>query len=139
VPAQTQQTHVQRLSLKNRGGLTLYTLASRLQKQKARSNSYMVIFNFIGYFILVLRDFSPPHCYVTLLMFGFLRFYLSAMPSLPPCYFLRPTLFSSDHPPCYSAMSPLVSGVLMVKRWVGSLAPVHLRIYAPICSDTWYI
>jgi hypothetical protein len=37
--------------------LTLYTLASRLQKQKARSNPYMVIFNFIGYFILVLRDF----------------------------------------------------------------------------------
>jgi hypothetical protein len=29
--------------------LTLYTLASRLQKQKARSNPYMVIFNSIGY------------------------------------------------------------------------------------------
>jgi hypothetical protein len=40
--------------------LTLCTLASRLQKQKARSNPYMVIFNFIGYFILVLRDFSLP-------------------------------------------------------------------------------
>jgi hypothetical protein len=38
--------------------LTLYTLASRLQKQKARSNPYMVIFNFIGYFILMLHDFS---------------------------------------------------------------------------------
>jgi hypothetical protein len=50
VPAQTvsQQTHVQRLSPENKGGLTLYTLASRLQKQKARSNPNMVIFNFIG-------------------------------------------------------------------------------------------
>jgi hypothetical protein len=38
-------------------GLTLYTLVSRLQKQKAKSNPYMVIFNFIGYFILVLCDF----------------------------------------------------------------------------------
>jgi hypothetical protein len=30
--------------------LTLYTLASRLQRQKARFNPYMVICNFIGYF-----------------------------------------------------------------------------------------
>jgi hypothetical protein len=41
-------------------GLTLYTLASRLQKQKARSNPCMVIFNFIGYFTLVLCDFPLP-------------------------------------------------------------------------------
>jgi hypothetical protein len=41
-------------------GLTLYTLANRLQKQKARSNPYMVIFNFIGYFILVLGAFPLP-------------------------------------------------------------------------------
>jgi hypothetical protein len=40
-------------------GLTLYTLASRLQKQKARSNTYIVIFNSIGYFTLVLHNFSP--------------------------------------------------------------------------------
>jgi hypothetical protein len=57
VPAQTQETHVQRLSPENKGGLTLCTLASRLQKQKARSNPYMVIFSFIGYFILVLGHF----------------------------------------------------------------------------------
>jgi hypothetical protein len=36
----------------------------------------MVIFNFIGYFTLVLCDFSLPHCYVTSLVFRFLRFYL---------------------------------------------------------------
>jgi hypothetical protein len=41
-------------------GLTLYTLASRLQKQKARSNPYMVVFNFIGYFTLVLCGFLLP-------------------------------------------------------------------------------
>jgi hypothetical protein len=75
-------------------GLTLYTLANRLQKQKSRSNPYMVIFNFIGYFTLVLCDFSPPQCYMTLLMFRYLRFYLSAMPSLPPCYFLRTQAYS---------------------------------------------
>jgi hypothetical protein len=35
----------------------LYTLVSRLQKQKAKLNPYMVACNFIGYFIpLVLRD-----------------------------------------------------------------------------------
>jgi hypothetical protein len=45
---------------RERRGLTLCTLASRLQKQKARSNPYMVIYDFIGYFILVLQDFSIP-------------------------------------------------------------------------------
>jgi hypothetical protein len=39
---------------------TLYTLACRLQKQKARPNLCIVIFNIIGYFILVLRDFPFP-------------------------------------------------------------------------------
>jgi hypothetical protein len=33
---------------------------SRLQKQKARSNPYTVLFNFIGYFILVPHDFPLP-------------------------------------------------------------------------------
>jgi hypothetical protein len=69
--------------------LTVYTLASRLQKQKARSNPYMVIFNSTGYFTLMLCDFPPPQCYLTLSMFRSLRFYLSAMPSLPPCHVIR--------------------------------------------------
>jgi hypothetical protein len=46
----------------------------------------MVILNFIGYFILVLCDFPPPWCYMTFLMFRFLRFYFSAMLFLPLCY-----------------------------------------------------
>jgi hypothetical protein len=70
-------------------GLMLYTLASTLEKQKARYNPCMVMYKFIGYFILVLHNFSSSQFYVTLSMFRFLRFYLSAMPSLPPCYFMR--------------------------------------------------
>jgi hypothetical protein len=42
-----------------RRGLTLYTFASRLEKQKARSNPYVVMYNSIGYFTLELRNFSP--------------------------------------------------------------------------------
>jgi hypothetical protein len=59
-------------------GLILYTLTSRLQKQKARSNPYMVTCTPIGYFTLVLHNFLPlpPQCYVTFSAFGFLRFYL---------------------------------------------------------------
>jgi hypothetical protein len=41
-------------------GLTLYTLASRLQKRKARSDPHMVMFNSVGYFTLVLRNFPLP-------------------------------------------------------------------------------
>jgi hypothetical protein len=67
----------------------------------------MVIFNSVGYFTLVLCDF-PSQCYMTLSTFRFLRFYLFAMPSLPPE--LRLSLFSSGPPPCYknaqSAESP---------------------------------
>jgi hypothetical protein len=39
--------------------LTLYTLASRLWKQKARSIPYIVLLNSIGYFTPVLHD--PLH------------------------------------------------------------------------------
>jgi hypothetical protein len=35
-------------------------ICKQLQKQKARSNTYMVLFSFIGYFTLVLRDFPLP-------------------------------------------------------------------------------
>jgi hypothetical protein len=55
--------------------LTSYTLASRLQKQKAKFNLYIIACNSIVYCTPpVLCDFS---------MFRFLKFYLSAMPSLP--------------------------------------------------------
>jgi hypothetical protein len=44
-------------------GPTLYNFASKLQKQKARSNLYMVIFNFIGCSTLVLCDL--PHVQIS--------------------------------------------------------------------------
>jgi hypothetical protein len=95
-------------------GLTLYTLASRLQKQKARSNPYMAIFNFIGYFTLVLRDFplpgamSPSSCsdfsgFISLLCHP----YLPATFSGP-----RPRLFSSGRPSCYNR-----DYLLSLKSW----------------------
>jgi hypothetical protein len=68
-------------------GLTLYTLASRLQKQKARSNPYMVIFNFIGYFILVLRV-SP------LVLHDLSHVQISQVFSL--CYAIPTSLLSQD-------------------------------------------
>jgi hypothetical protein len=60
---------------------TLYTLASKLQKQEARFNPYAVACNSIGYF--------TPQCYVNFFMFRFFKFYLPAMPPPPPCYIIR--------------------------------------------------
>jgi hypothetical protein len=58
VLTQNQRTHAQRLSPENKGrGLTLYTLTSRLQKQKAKLNPLVAACDFIGQFIfLVLCD-----------------------------------------------------------------------------------
>jgi hypothetical protein len=56
------------------------------------------------YMVLHPSDFSAPlpQCYVTFFTFEFLRFYLSAMPSLPPCYLIRTrACLFSDPPPCY--------------------------------------
>jgi hypothetical protein len=85
-------------------GLTLNTLASKLQKQKARSNPYMVIFNFIGYFILVLCDFFLLGATWPSSRSDFSGFIsLLCHPYLPATFSgLRPRLFSSDPPPCYS-------------------------------------
>jgi hypothetical protein len=59
------------------------------RKQGLTFNPYMVICKFVGYFTLVLSALLPLECYVTYFTFGFFRFYLSAIPSLPPCYFIR--------------------------------------------------
>jgi hypothetical protein len=63
----------------------------------------MVTCNPIGYFILVFNALLPLVLY-DLLLFEFFRFYLSVMPSLPPATLsgLRPSLFSSNPPPCYN-------------------------------------
>jgi hypothetical protein len=51
VLAAAPQIPIQRLSREQRG-LALYTLASRLQKQEAKFNPYMVACISIGYFTL---------------------------------------------------------------------------------------
>jgi hypothetical protein len=113
---ETQQTHVQRLSPKSKGGLTLCTLARRLQKQKARSNPDMVIFNFnfIGYFILVLQNFPPPDATWPSPRSDFSGFIsLLCHPCLPAALSgLRPSLFSSDPPPCYTHTHTVPAGVM---------------------------
>jgi hypothetical protein len=84
-------------------GLTLYTLASRLQKQKARLYPYIVIFNFIGYFTLVLCDFPLPGAMWPSSCSDF----SGSISLLCHLYFpatfseLKSRLFSSDLPPCY--------------------------------------
>jgi hypothetical protein len=59
-PAQTQQTPVEAEPREQRG-LTLSTLASRLQKQEAMFNPHMVACESVGYF--------TPQCYVAFLSF----------------------------------------------------------------------
>jgi hypothetical protein len=90
-------------------GLTLYTLASRLQNQKAKSNPYMVIFNFIGYFILVLRDFPLPGAKWPSSCSAFSGLIsLVCHPYIPATFSgLRPSVFSSDPPPCYTCTHSL--------------------------------
>jgi hypothetical protein len=103
-------------------GLTLYALESRLHQQKARSNPYMVIFNFIGYFILVLRDFPLPDAtwpssYLDFSGFLSLLCHLYLPATFPG---LRPNLFSFDPPPCYT-LDP-VSKKKIVKSSTQSLS-----------------
>jgi hypothetical protein len=81
-------------------GLTLYILANRLQKQKANLNPYTVDINLLA--------ISFSQCYVTFFMFQFFKFYLSAMPSLPPATLSEHKLvcFFSGPPPCYRTTPP---------------------------------
>jgi hypothetical protein len=64
----------------------------------------MVIFNFIGYFILVLHDFPLPGTTWPFSCSDFSGFIsLLCHPYLPATFSgLRPRLFSSDPPPCYN-------------------------------------
>jgi hypothetical protein len=67
VPAQTQQTHVQRLSLENKGVSPYVSLQAGYRGKTTtttttktpRFNPYMVICNSIGYFTLVLSALLP--------------------------------------------------------------------------------
>jgi hypothetical protein len=109
-----------KLSPENKGVLPYVPLQAsyRGNKIKTRFNPYMVICNWIGYFTLVLVPFYP-YCYVTFTI-GFFRFYLSAMPSLPPCYSIRTQvclfLFWSSSLLKYNLGSIIESPIVFVRK-----------------------
>jgi hypothetical protein len=78
-------------------GLTLYTLASRLQMQEAKLNPHMATCDFIGYFI------SPVLCDFHISIF--LKFNLSALPSPPPVW------LSEHQPICFFSGLPFLATV----------------------------
>jgi hypothetical protein len=75
VPAQTQQTHVHRLSPENKGVSPYVPLQADYRSKKQSSNHIWLHVTSLA--------ISFPQCYVTF-MFQFLKFYLSALPSLSP-------------------------------------------------------
>jgi hypothetical protein len=88
-------------------GCHLIYPCEQVTEAKAKCNPYMVIFNFIGYFILVLLDFPlpgemwPSSCSD---FSGLIS--LLCHPYLPATFSgLRSSLFSSDPPPCYVNMN----------------------------------
>jgi hypothetical protein len=83
VPAQTQWTRAQRLRPENKGVSPYMPLPAGYRSRKQGSS------NSTGYLTLVLHNFSRSPVFVTPSTPRFLWFYLSATPSLPPCYFIR--------------------------------------------------
>jgi hypothetical protein len=75
-------------------GLTLYTVASRLQKQKAKLNPHMAACDSTGYFIF------PVLCDLHVSIF--FKFYLSAL--LSP----SPVLLSEHQPDCFFSGLPFL-------------------------------
>jgi hypothetical protein len=76
VLTQTQRTHVHRLSPQNKGVSPHIPLQAGYRSKKQSSTH-------IGLHVTSLA-ISFPQCYVTFFMFQFFKFYLSALPSLPP-------------------------------------------------------
>jgi hypothetical protein len=70
--------------------LTLYTLASRLQKQKAKLNPHMAACDFIGYFI------SPVLCHLHASILCFISLLCHPLPL--SCQFWQPVCFFSGLP-----------------------------------------
>jgi hypothetical protein len=89
VPAQTPADLCPKAEPQEQRYLTIYTLASRLQKQKAKLNPHMAVTSLA---------ISFPQCYVTF-MFQFFKFYLFALPSLPPVLWSEHSLFLFCPPP----------------------------------------
>jgi hypothetical protein len=76
VPEQTQWTRVQRLSPENKGVSPCILLQAGCRSKKQSSTHIWLHVTSLA--------ISFPQCYVTFFMFQFFKFYLSALPSLPP-------------------------------------------------------
>jgi hypothetical protein len=76
VPAYTQWTRVQRLSPKNKG-VSPYIPLQAGYRSKKQSLTHICLH-------VTLWAISFPQFYVTFFMFHFFKFYVSAMPYLPP-------------------------------------------------------
>jgi hypothetical protein len=85
--AQTQWTHVQRLSPRTKGSCLIYPCK---HVTEAKKQSLTHIWLHVTSLAILF-----PQCYVTFFMFQFFKFYLSVMPSLPPATLSehRPSLF----------------------------------------------
>jgi hypothetical protein len=109
VPAQTQGTHVQRLNPKNKEVSSYIPLQADYRIKKQSSTHIWL------HVILLAISFSQ--CSVFFFMFQFLKFYLSALSSLPPAslsdqacsgwYGHRPCLIIRTQPVCFSSGPPL--------------------------------
>jgi hypothetical protein len=84
VPAQTQQTHVQRLSPKNKGVSPYIPLQAGYRSKKQSSTHIWLHVTSLA--------ISFSQCYV-IFMFQFFKFYLSALLSLPRLIRTQPVSF----------------------------------------------
>jgi hypothetical protein len=113
VPAQTQQTHVQRLSPENKEVSPYISLqACYRSKQQSLTSIWLHV---------TLLAISFPQCYVSFFMFQFFKFYLSAMSSLLPATLSEHKLvcFFSGLPPCYTSHAHTLLKVLLLYITIG--------------------
>jgi hypothetical protein len=101
VPAQTQWTHVQRLNLENKG-VSPYILLQAGYRSKKQSSTHIWLH-------VISLAISFPECYVTF-MFQFCKFYLSALPSLPPASLSEYSMFLF-----FFSSSPYYKGTSKIK------------------------
>jgi hypothetical protein len=112
VPAQAQWTHVQRLSLENKGvSPCIPLLASYRSKNQGLIQIWLYLillatssYCYMTFPSLVLHDLPHVQISQVLCLCYAIPTSLLCHPYLPATFSgLRPSLFSSDLPPCYSA------------------------------------
>jgi hypothetical protein len=126
VPAQIQQTHVQRLSPKNKKGTPYIPLQAGYRSKKQNSTHIWLHVTSLAVSFL--------HCYVTFFMFPIFKFsHCFSIPS--PCFIIRsqPVCFSSGLPLCYSRAlhskhEVLSSNPYTVKKSVHVYFITHIHI-----------